>query len=70
MIARLLAASATLCIVLAPQAPALAWGATGHEFVSGLAAEAFPEELPAFLRTPAALADIAVFGRELDHVVG
>jgi hypothetical protein len=71
MIARaLLSASAALAIVLAPQAPALAWGATGHEFVSGLAAEAFPEELPAFLRTPAAVADIAVFGRELDRSKG
>lgn len=70
MIARFLAALAALGIVLAPQAPALAWGATGHEFVSGLAAEAFPEELPAFLRTPAAAADIAVFGRELDRSKG
>jgi hypothetical protein len=71
MIARLvlLAASATF-VALVPQAPALAWGATGHEFVSGLAAEAFPEELPAFLRTPAAVADIAVFGRELDRSKG
>jgi hypothetical protein len=53
-----------------PHAPAFAWGATGHEFVSGLAAEAFPEELPAFLRTPAAVADIAVLGRELDRSKG
>jgi hypothetical protein len=55
---------------LLPQAPALAWGATGHEFVSGLAAEAFPEELPVFLRTPEAIADITVFGRELDRSKG
>jgi hypothetical protein len=57
-------------LVLPPATPAFAWGATGHEFVSGLAAEAFPEELPAFLRTPAAVADIAVFGRELDRSKG
>jgi hypothetical protein len=71
MIARsLLAVLAASALVLVPHAPALAWGATGHEFVSGLAAEAFPEELPAFLRTPAAAADIAVFGRELDRSKG
>lgn len=66
----LLAVAASAALALAPRAPALAWGATGHEFVSGLAAEAFPEELPAFLRTPAAAADIAVFGRELDRSKG
>jgi hypothetical protein len=63
----LLSASALL---VPPPTPAFAWGATGHEFVSGLAAEAFPEELPAFLRTPAAAADIAVLGRELDRSKG
>jgi hypothetical protein len=63
----LLSASALLA---PPSASAFAWGATGHEFVSGLAAEAFPEELPAFLRTPEAIADIAVFGRELDRSKG
>ena len=61
---------ATFTLFLPPRAPAFAWGATGHEFVSGLAAEAFPEELPAFLRTPAAVADIAVLGRELDRSKG
>ena len=63
------AVSPPMGTLLTPSA-ALAWGATGHEFVSGLAAEAFPEELPAFLRTPAAVADITVFGRELDRSKG
>jgi hypothetical protein len=59
------------CVLLVPpRAPAFAWGATGHEFVSGLAAEAFPEELPAFLRAPAVVPDIAVLGRELDRSKG
>jgi hypothetical protein len=66
-IALLLSASA---LALPAPTPAFAWGATGHEFVSGLAAEAFPDELPEFLRTPAAVADIAVFGRELDRSKG
>src|SRR5476649_1029587 len=57
-------------LAIPPSTPAFAWGATGHEFVSGLAAEAVPEELPAFLRTPAAVAEIAVLGRELDRSKG
>jgi hypothetical protein len=50
--------------------PAFAWGATGHEYVSGIAAETLPEELPAFVRTPEAAADIAVLGREPDRSKG
>jgi hypothetical protein len=61
---------ATCALLLWPRVPAFAWGATGHEFVSGLAAEAFPEELPAFLRAPAVVPDIAVLGRELDRSKG
>lgn len=68
---RLAAALLSTAALALPTAPAaLAWGATGHEIVSGLAAEALPDELPAFLRTPAAIADIAVFGRELDRSKG
>jgi hypothetical protein len=66
--AALLLSASTLLVPL--PTPAFAWGATGHEFVSGLAAEAFPDEIPAFLRTPAAVADIAVLGRELDRSKG
>jgi hypothetical protein len=66
-IASLLSVSA---LALPAPTPAFAWGATGHEFVSGLAAEAFPDELPEFVRAPAAVADIAVFGRELDRSKG
>jgi len=61
----------SVCAVLLPaEGPAFGWGATGHEFVSGLAAEAFPEEIPAFLRTPDAVANIAILGRELDRSKG
>ncbi|HYC64998.1 MAG TPA: hypothetical protein VEC14_09725 [Reyranellaceae bacterium] len=59
-----------LALALFSPATALAWGATGHEYVSGIAAEALPEEIPAFLRTPASNADIAVLGRELDRSKG
>jgi hypothetical protein len=60
---------ASAAIALSP-ATALAWGATGHEFISGIAAELLPEEIPDFVRTPQAIADIAVFGRELDRSKG
>ena len=49
---------------------AWAWGATGHEMVSGIAAELLPDTLPAFLRTPEVAAEIAVLGRELDRSKG
>lgn len=57
-----------LCL-LSPAA-AFAWGATGHEYVSGVAADALPAELPAFLRGAAARDDTAVLGRELDRSKG
>jgi hypothetical protein len=44
--------------------------ATGHEFISGIAIEKWPDNLPAFIRTPEAVAEIAVMGRELDHSKG
>ncbi len=59
-----------LPIAVAPLGAALGWGATGHELVSGIGAELLPDELPAFVRTPDAIADIAVFGRELDRSKG
>lgn len=58
---------ATEAAVLSPSGPAHAWGATGHEFISGIAAELFPDEIPAFLRTPRAVEDISRFGREPDR---
>src|SRR5262245_2458788 len=40
-----------------------AWGAAGHEWVSGIAIEKLPDSLPAFIRTPEAAAEIAVLDR-------
>jgi hypothetical protein len=65
-IAGLLASAA---IIMSP-AVALAWGATGHEYISGIAAELLPEEIPDFVRTTQAAADIAVLGRGLDRSKG
>src|SRR4029453_11288287 len=47
-----------------------AWGATGHEWISGIAIERLPDSLPAFVGTPEAAAEIAVMGRELDRSKG
>jgi hypothetical protein len=47
-----------------------AWGATGHEWVSGIAIEKLPDTIPNFVRTPEAAAEIAVMGRELDRSKG
>ncbi|WP_422033968.1 hypothetical protein [Reyranella sp.] len=47
-----------------------AWGATGHEWASGIAIEKLPATLPAFIRTPESIAEIAVMGRELDRSKG
>lgn len=60
---------ATTFALLVP-AQAFAWGATGHEDVSGVAAETLPDELPAFVRSQEAIATIAVLGRELDRSKG
>lgn len=49
---------------------AWAWGATGHEWVSGIAIEKLPDTVPAFVRAPEAAAEIAVMGRELDRSKG
>jgi hypothetical protein len=50
--------------------PAWSWGATGHEWASGIAIEKLPDQLPAFVRDPKATAAIAVMGRELDRSRG
>src|SRR5260370_7502440 len=47
-----------------------AWGATVHEWVSGIAIERLSDNLPPFIRTPEAAADMAVLGRELDRSRG
>jgi hypothetical protein len=53
-----------------PAGQALAWGATGHEVISGIAIAQLPQDVPGFVRTPEAVADIAVTGRELDRSTG
>lgn len=47
--------------------PAWAWGATGHRLIGELAVQNLPDEVPAFLRTPEAVAEIGELAREPDR---
>lgn len=60
----------TIWMAAAPFASCWAWGAIGHEWVSGIAIEKLPDSIPEFVRTPEAAAEIAVMGRELDRSKG
>jgi hypothetical protein len=62
-------ALAALSVAFTPL-PAFAWGAHGHEMVSGEAVRALPAETPAFLRQPKTIARISVLGREMDRSRG
>lgn len=70
MMPRICAATALFISATAIQQPCWAWGASGHEWVSGTAIEALPESVPAFVRTKEAVAEIALMGRELDRSKG
>jgi len=58
--------SAVLCV---PGA-ALAWGAAGHRIINNVAARSLPDSVPAFVRTPAAIAEITTLGPEPDKLKG
>ena len=53
-------------------APAVvsAWGNTGHRLIGVAAMRALPDEMPAFLRTPAAAAEVGELSREPDRTKG
>lgn len=63
-------ASRALSILLVGPQQALGWGATGREWVSGIAIERLPDTVPAFIRLPEAATEIVVMGRELDRLKG
>lgn len=54
----------------APAQSALAWGASGHRVVGVVAASTLPADVPAFLRTPQAVAAIGEYAREPDRWKG
>lgn len=47
-----------------------AWGATGHRIIGVAAMRALPDDLPAFLREPGAIAEIGELSREPDRTKG
>ncbi|HUZ49136.1 MAG TPA: S1/P1 Nuclease [Candidatus Dormibacteraeota bacterium] len=61
---------ALIAAVSLSPAAALAWGTAGHTLISRLAAEKLPASLPAFVRSPAAIAEIAALGPEEDNIKG
>ena len=70
---RLVVALSALTLgVAALGAPAVvsAWGNTGHRLIGVAAVRALPEEMPAFLRTPAAAAEVGELSREPDRTKG
>jgi hypothetical protein len=64
------AAATAFALTAGAAGQALAWGDSGHRFVGQLAIEALPATLPAFLRTPAAAAEIGELSREPDRSRG
>jgi hypothetical protein len=66
---RPLLAIVMLCIFAAGTTTgARAWGARGHRIVNNDAVRSLPDTMPAFLRTPAAIAEITTLGPEADRV--
>jgi hypothetical protein len=64
-ILRRVAAALLLPLIAVPQS--LAWGNDGHRMVNQLAAEKLPADMPAFFRTPDAIAEITYLGPEPDR---
>jgi hypothetical protein len=67
---RLAIAAAALMLVAAPAADVSAWGNTGHRLIGIAAMRALSDDLPAFLRTPGAVADVGELAREPDRWKG
>jgi hypothetical protein len=61
-----LAVLGLVCVLAQPQ-PSYAWGNGGHRLVNRLAASSLPADVPAFLRTPVAIAEIEYLGPEPDR---
>ena len=70
LVMRALAPAVAFAAIVALAGQALAWGSTGHRIIGRLAVESLPAELPAFLRTPTAAAQIGELAREPDRWKG
>jgi hypothetical protein len=60
-------AAATICIFTLAPLPGRAWSNRGHRMINLVAAESLPPDMPAFMLTPAAAAQIAYLGPEPDR---
>ena len=58
--------AAATCFLLIT-VPGIAWSNRGHRMVNLVAAETLPSDMPAFMRTPQAIAEIAYLGPEPDR---
>ena len=67
---RLIATAVALTLIVMPAAEVAAWGASGHRMVGQAAMRALPGELPAFLRTAEAAAQVGELSREPDRWKG
>jgi hypothetical protein len=67
---RLVLASVAVLALAASAVQVDAWGSTGHRLVGVAAMRALPDDLPAFLRTPGAAADVGELAREPDRWKG
>src|SRR5580658_960857 len=59
--------SACVVLTLTQPPPARSWGNEGHRMINQLAAAALPADVPAFLRTEAAINEIEYLGPEPDR---
>jgi hypothetical protein len=62
--------SLLVAALLAIPAVANAWGNSGHRMIGEAAALALPKQLPAFMRTPQAVAALGEYSREPDRLKG
>jgi len=66
---RILIAAAVLSLAVIP-ASVQAWGNTGHRLIGVAAMRGLPADLPAFLHTPGAIAEVGELSREPDRTKG
>lgn len=59
--------AAAVCLMLVSAQPGMAWSNRGHRMINLVAAEALPHEMPGFMLTAAAVAQIAYLGPEPDR---
>ncbi len=59
--------AAILVLCFLPSTACFGWGSDGHRMINRLAAEHLPSDLPAFLRSPAAIDEIEYLGPEPDR---